>query len=253
MRTIAVTNQKGGSGKTTTAVNLAATLAELQHRVLLIDLDPQGSASAWMNRTNDARGLLDVFTGNVHLVDLVTDTDVPGVSLVPASPWLVSIERTMAGEVGAETVFRRALARLPPHWDYVLADCPPAVGFLGVAALAGCQDVLVPVEAHTMALAGLAALLHTVERVRDRLNDALVIRAILACRVDGRTNLAREVVERLRDRFGPLVLTAIIRENVRLAEAPSFHQPITTYAPASAGAEDYRAVARELHARLAKR
>lgn len=248
MRTIAVTNQKGGSGKTTTAVNLAAALGELRRRVLVLDLDPQGSASDWFGVTRDpsARGLLDVFTDNVHLADLVAGTDVAGVSVVPASAWLVSIEKQMAGEVGAETILRRAVRRLAADYDDLLMDCPPSLGFLSIAALVAADAVLVPVEARTMALAGLASLVQTVERVRERLNPALVLDALLPCRVDTRTNLSRDVVEQLRERFGPLVLKAVIRENVRLAEAPSFHQPITVYAPESAGGEDYRAAAREL-------
>jgi chromosome partitioning protein len=246
MRTIAVTNQKGGSGKTTTVVNLAAALAELRRRVLVIDLDPQASASAWFGQTITDRGVLEVFTENVHLAALVAKTDVPGVDVIPASPWLMSVEKATAGEVGAETIFRRALGKLPASWDDVLVDCPPSLGFLAVAALVGCREVLVPVEARVMALAGVAALVQTVERVRERLNPSLSIGAILACRVDTRTNLSRDVVEQLRQRFGSLMLQTVIRENVRLAEAPSFHQPITTYAGDSAGAEDYRAAAREL-------
>lgn len=252
MRTIAVTNQKGGSGKTTTVVNLAAALAELRRRVLVLDLDPQASASAWLGQTTTDRGLLDVFTDNVHLADLVSDTDVDGIDLIPASPWLLSVEKATAGEVGAETILRRALAKLPASWDDVLVDCPPSLGFLSVAALVGCRDVLVPVEARVMALAGVAALVQTVERVRERLNPALTMTAMLACRVDTRTNLSRDVVEQLRERFGPLMLHTVIRESVRLAEAPSFHQPITTYAGESAGAEDYRAAARELVRRWTK-
>lgn len=254
MRTIAVTNQKGGSGKTTTAVNLAAALGELRRRVLVIDLDPQASASDWFGVARDpaARGVLEVFTGNVHLADLVAHTDVPGVDLIPASAWLMGVEKATAGDVGIETLFRRALARLPATWDDVLIDCPPSLGFLAIAGLVGADDVLVPVEAHVMALSGLASLVQTVERVRERLNPALTISAILACRVDARTNLARDVLEQLRERFGPLVLQTVVRENVRLAEAPSFHQAITVYAPDSAGAEDYRAVARELVRRWQK-
>jgi len=134
----------------------------------------------------------------------------------------------------------------------VLVDCPPSLGFLSVAALVACQHVFVPVEAHVMALAGLAALTQTVERVRERLNPDLALSGILACRVDTRTNLAKDVVARLRERFGTLVFETVIRESVRLAEAPSFHQPITTYAPESAGADDHRAAARELVRRAKK-
>jgi chromosome partitioning protein len=139
------------------------------------------------------------------------------------------------------------LERLAPdRWDYVLIDCPPTLGILTVNALAAARELLVPVEAHVMALSGLAQLLHTVEVVRDRLNPELKVTGILACRVDSRTRHAREVVERLRDRSGNLVYRTVIRENVRLAECPSFGQPITQYDPKSAGAADYRALAQEI-------
>ncbi len=253
MRTVAVTNQKGGSGKTTTAVNVAAALAEAGERVLLIDLDSQASASVWCGIAPEAgpnRGLFDVFAGEkVHLVDLVHVSSIASLSVIPASPWLVNVEKAVAGDVGAETLLRRAVSRMPDQWDWVLMDCPPSLGFLSLSALVACHDVLVPVEAHTMALAGLAGLRQTIDRVQERLNPDLAILAILACRVDGRTNLSRDVVARLREWAGPLMLDTVIRESVRLAEAPSFHQPITSYAPSSSGAEDYRAAAAELLAR----
>lgn len=249
MRTIAIANQKGGSAKTTTAVNLAAALAERRLRVCLVDLDPQGSASSWLGVPPAAGwGLLDALEGhNVHVEDLAHDTAVADLSVLPASPWLATAEKTIAGEVGAETLLRAALARSPrARWDVLILDCPPSLGFLTVSALVACRELLIPVEAHVMALAGLASLLQTVERIRERLNPALDVSAILACRVDTRTNLARDVVARLREKFGPLVMHTVIRESVRLAEAPSFGQPITVYAPTSTGAEDYRAAAGEL-------
>jgi chromosome partitioning protein len=231
-------------------VNLAAALAERGQRVLLLDLDPQASASAWCGVSHEGRGLADVFGGDkVHVADLAHDTAIPHLAVVPASPWLMTVEKTIAGEVGAETLLRRAVTTLPPRWDWALIDCPPSLGFLSLSALVACADALVPVEAHTMALAGLAALRQTIDRVRERLNPELAILAILACRVDGRTNLSRDIVARLREWGGPLMLDTVIRENVRLAEAPSFHQPITVYAPSSSGAEDYRAAAAELLAR----
>ncbi len=249
LKTIAISNQKGGSGKTTTAVNLSTALAELGQRVLLLDLDPQASASAWLGVTTDGRGLVDVFTGNVRLAALVRNTHVPGLELVASSRWLTGIDKALANEVGAEMLLRSALARLPQRWDYLVVDCPPSLGLLSVAAFAAADSLLVPVETRVLALAGLASLLNTTDRVRDRLNPQLAVEGILACRFDARTNLSREVVSRLRGRFGDVVFNVQIRENVRLAEAPSFQQPITTYAPRSTGAEDYRLLARELLAR----
>ena len=210
------------------------------------DLDPQANASAWLGIRDGSHGLLDVFADNGNLPDLVRSTGVSGVSLIPASAWLAGADKAVAGEVGAETILRQAMHALPKHWDYVLVDSPPSLGFLTVAALCAVQEAFVPVEASTMALAGVASLLHTVERVRERLNPELEVSVILVCRVDRRTNLARDVVERLRERFGDLVLDTVIRENVRLREAWSFSQPITQYAPRSAGAADYRAAAAEL-------
>jgi chromosome partitioning protein len=247
MRTIAIANQKGGSGKTTTSVNLAAALGEQQRRVLLLDLDPQHSATAWLGLKNPGKGLYDLFTNQTSLADLVQETAAPGVSLAPSSAWLVGVERFLAGEVGAEHLLRRQVAALPGgRWDYLLIDCPPTLGILTVNALAAVHELLVPVEAHVMALAGLAQLLHTVEIVTDRLNPDLKVTGILACRMDARTRHAREVVEQLRERSGSLVYQTVIRENIRLAECPSFAQPITQYDPKSTGAADYRRLAQEI-------
>jgi len=247
MRTWAVTNQKGGSAKTTTAVNLSAALGEKGKRVLVLDLDPQASASSWLGVPDGGKGLLEAFTDKGNLLDLVRETSVPGVEVIPSSTWLLGVERAIAGEPGAETILRRAVEDLPRgRWDFLIVDCPPSLGFLAVSALVACREVLVPVEASTMALGGLASLLKTVHRVRDRLNPGLKVSAILVCRVDARTNLARDVVEHLRGHFGDLVLRSAVRENVRLRECWSFSKPITAYATGSHGAEDYRAVAGEL-------
>ncbi|MBW1990745.1 MAG: ParA family protein [Deltaproteobacteria bacterium] len=247
MRKFAIANQKGGSGKTTTAVNLAAALGEAGRRVLVVDLDPQHSATAWLGVRDTGRGLYDLFVGDGDLSRVITSTGVPGVDLAPSSPWMVGVERILVGEVGAEQILRRNLAKLPADtWDYVLVDCPPTLGLLTVNALAAVQEVLVPVEAHVMALTGLAHLLHTVEVVRERLNNDLRVSGILACRVDARTRHAREVVEQLREHNGELVYRTVIRENIRLAECPSFAQPITRYDSKSSGAADYRALAQEI-------
>ena len=247
MLTVAIINQKGGSGKTTTAVNLAAALAEKGKRVLVIDVDPQASASKWLGIRDGGKGLFTVFTENGNLSAFVANTAFTGIDVIPASTWLVGVERAMAGEVGAELVLRRAIRRLPQErWHYVLIDCPPSLGLLSISALAASDKVLVPVESHVMALDGLAALLQTVERVRERLGTETDLWAVLPCRVDMRKNLCKDVLSKLQEGFGSLVLKAVIRENVRIAECPSFFQPVTAYDSKSTGAADYRAVASEL-------
>ncbi len=248
MRAFAVVNQKGGSGKTTSAVNLAAALAEQERRVLLLDLDPQASATHWFRLEESGRGLLELLTGSDgSLTDLIRPTEISGVSLVPASPWLMAADRIMAGEEGAELQLSQHLEALEPDtWDYLMMDCPPNLGMVTVNALAATREVLIPVETHVLPLHGLAQLLETIEVVRERLNPELELSGILACRVDRRTRLAREIVEDLRERFGDLVYETVIRENVRLAECPSFGQPILQYARRSAGAEDFRALATEV-------
>lgn len=221
-------------------------MGEKDRRVLVVDLDPQASASAWLGVKDGGKGLLEVFTGESRLESLVVSTCADGVDLVPSSAWLANAEKALAGEPGAETVLRRAVTSLGNRWDFVFIDCPPALGLLTVSALTAADEVLVPLEASAMALAGLAGLTRTVELVADRLNPSLSIAAVLACRVDSRTNLSKDVVDSLRASLGEKVLKTVIRENVRLREAWSFAQPITVYDPRSAGAEDYRAAASEL-------
>src|SRR3990170_70633 len=243
MRTLAITNHKGGSAKTTTAVNLAAAFGELGLRVLVMDLDPQGSASAWLGVPRDDRSASDALFGRAALHVLARPTTAPGVDLVPASPGLVAADRRQETEIALGII--RAVERTPPRWDLLIVDCPPSQGYLAIAPLAVCHEVLVPVESHVLALAGLSSVIATMERVSQRLNPQLTLSAILACRVN-RTTHSREVVELLRRRHGHLVLTATVRENIRLAEAPSFQLPITRYAPGSTGAPDHRTVAAEL-------
>ena len=246
MRIIACVNQKGGSGKTTTAVNLAATLGERGKKVLLLDLDPQASATNWLGITDAGRGLLDAFAGQAELLDLVLPTPAPGVEIIGSSAWLLGVDKALAGEVAAETILRAKLRALPEKWDYILMDCAPTLGILTVSGLTAAREILIPVEAHVMALSGLAQLLNTVAVVRERLNPELEIAGILACRVDARTKHAIEIVDQLYERFGGLVYRTVIRENVRLAECPSFGEPITLYDTRSAGAQDYRALAEDV-------
>ncbi len=239
MDVIAVTNQKGGSGKTTTAVNVAASLAERGRRVLLVDLDPQASASRWLGADELDDRMLEVFEQDASLTELAASTSLDRVDLIPASPNL--IDTRVAHTVDSHHALRRALKGLHEYHE-VLLDCPPALGHIVISALAAADRALIPVAAHAMELDGLAAIYRTIHAVTRRINPQLE-RVVLACRVDGRTRLAREVVATLRARLPDDVLREVVRENVRLAEAPSHRQPITVYAPTSAGAEDYRAVA----------
>jgi chromosome partitioning protein len=248
LRILAVVSQKGGSGKTTTAVSLAGALASKRRRVLLVDLDPQASASTWFQVTETGRGLLDAFTNGRLLLDLVRPSTTDAVSLIPACSWLTGLDKLLASEVGAETLLRRRLDVLPPKmWDYVLIDTPPTLGILAVNALAAAREVLVPVEAHVLPLNGLVQILGTIDVVRERLNPELTLSGILACRVT-HTRHSKDVVASLRERFGTRVFETVIRENVRLAECPSFGVPITSYAADSPGAQDYLALADEVMA-----
>ncbi len=248
MQTVAILNQKGGSGKTTTAVNLAAALGELGRRVLLVDLDPQASATRWLGIDDVAGGLYEVLVQRAAIEPYIETTGVSGVDLVPARQDLAAAELEARRKPGAELVVRAALAKVPRRWDVVLLDCPPSLGLLTINALAAADEVLVPVEAHILALEGLADLLGTIDLVRESLNPGLHIGSVLACRVS-RTRHTRDVVTLLRQQFPDTMLECVVRESARLAEAPAFKQPILGYAPDSAGAEDYRAVAAEWLAR----
>ena len=243
MRTLAVINHKGGAGKTTTSVNLAAAMGESGLKVLLLDLDPQGSASDWVGAHDDSRGMFDVFVGSVELSTLAQRTIVPGLDIIPASPWLVTAERTLLGDLAAS--FVRAVNRLPSDWDVVVADCPPSIAFLSVAALAAFREVLIPVETHAIALPGVASLVREMDQIRATLNPGLGAPRILAGRVN-RTVHSREVLAELRETYGDLVMHATVRDSVRLAEAAGMRLPITLFAHDSMAANDFRAVAAEV-------
>jgi len=246
MRTIAIVNQKGGSGKTTTAVNLAATLAEANKKVLLIDLDPQGSASLWYGFKDKGKGLFDVLTQDTKLEDVIEKTSLRDLHIVSSSPLLAGVEKTLATEVAAETILKFKISVMENQWDYLLFDCPPTLGILSLNALTAAGEVLIPVEAHVMALHGLVQLLKTINLVKQKLNPTLKITGILPCRVDFRTKHSQEVLNQLKNRFNGQICQSIIRENIRLAEAPLHLKPITVYDSYCNGTHDYRKLAQEI-------
>jgi chromosome partitioning protein len=254
VKTIAIANHKGGTCKTTTAVSLAAALVELGHRVVLIDLDPQASATKWLGHAPDGTGLIDVLTDGASLDSVIVPTAVDGLELVPAAKALGggAADRQLPGEPGIQTALRDAIAKMTPR-DFVLLDCPPNLGIIVVIALTAANDIIVPVAVGSQELAGLADLVHTFDRVRQRLNPRLRIAGVLTCRVDVRgrntSRIAAEVVAVLRKHFPAEALATVIHESTRFKEAPSHHLPINQFDEGGRGAQDYLAVARELFAR----
>jgi chromosome partitioning protein len=247
MRRIALSNNKGGSGKTTTTVNLAAAFAERGLRVLVVDLDPQGSSTEWLGGGEASIGLVEFSAGGVPLSRLVVRSTAAGVDLIPASPSLVPSGETDRNETGYAIV--RGFVRLPDYWDLILVDTPPTMDYLSLAPLVACDRVVIPVEPHALGLTGVASVIGSIDRARERINGRLELLGIVACRVDATTH-TREIVGQLRSRFGEAVLEHVAREAVQIAEAPAARLPITQYAPKSRVAGDYRAIAAELLERL---
>ncbi len=247
MRTITLSNNKGGSAKTTTTVSLAGAFAELGLRVLVIDLDPQGSATLWLGGHESPVGLVEFSRGGIRVAEVVQTSTARGVDLIPAGPSLVPSGESSLNDTGMAIV--RGFARLPDYWDLILVDTPPTVGHLSLAPLVATDHVIVPVEAHALALPGVASVVDSIRRARAQVNRRIELLAILACRVNSTVH-AREVLAQLRASFGTAVLEQTIRETIRLAEAPALRMPITQYAPWSPAAQDYRAVASELLDRM---
>ncbi len=247
MRTITLSNNKGGSAKTTTTVSLAGAFAESGLRVLVIDLDPQGSATLWLGGHESSVGLVEFSRGGIRVAEVVQTSTARGVDLIPAGPSLVPSGESSLNDTGMAIV--RGFARLPDYWDLILVDTPPTVGHLSLAPLVATDHVLIPVEAHALALPGVASVVDSIRRARAQVNRRIELLAILACRVNSTVH-AREVLAQLRASFGAAVLEQTIRETIRLAEAPALRMPITQYAPWSPAAQDYRAVAAELLDRM---
>jgi chromosome partitioning protein len=247
-KVVAMCNQKGGVGKTTSTINLGAALAEYGRRVLLVDMDPQGALSAGLGVPHyeleqTVHNLL--VEPRVSIDDVLLHTRVPHMDLVPSNIDLSAAEIQLVNEVGREQTLARALHPVLDRYDYVLIDCQPSLGLLTVNGLACADGVVIPTECEFFSLRGLALLTDTVDKVRDRLNPKLEISGILLTRYDPRTVNAREVMARVVERFGDLVFDTVIARTVRFPETTVAGEPITTWAPKSAGADAYRALARE--------
>jgi len=259
MRSIAIMNQKGGVGKTTTAVNLSAALAAGGQRVCLIDLDPQAHATLHLGLApaRDTKSVYDVLTDDARLADVMQQVD-DNLFVVGSHIDLAAAEVELAGVVGREVILRDKLSELAEPFDYVLIDCPPSLGILTLNALAAVEEVLLPLQPHFLALHGLSKLLQTIDLVAKRLNGQLRLTGIVYCMYESGTRLAAEVIHDVDEFFGSVrqphtpwtdaqTFQTRIRRNIRLAEAPSFGQSIFGYAADSAGAADYFQLARELH------
>jgi chromosome partitioning protein len=245
---IAVVNQKGGVGKTTTAINLGAALAAYEHRTLLIDLDPQGNCTAGLGCDVRSGTSYEVLTGERALADVIRATEFPHLELVPSTPDLAGAEVELVGMVGREFRLREALDG-HASGRFVIIDCPPSLGLLTVNALAAADALLVPIQCEYYAMEGVSKLMTTVDEVRRFLNPSLAIDGILLTMYDDRTNLAQQVAQEVRSVFGDLVFETIVPRNVRLAEAPSFGRPIHAYDLRSKGAQAYLQLGREYLAR----
>jgi chromosome partitioning protein len=245
---IAIVNQKGGVGKTTTTVNLSAFLANKGKKVLLIDSDPQGNATSGfgIEKNKVEYTTYDVLINNMHLRDIIVDSGRPHLSICPANINLAGAEVELVSVVSRETCLQRAIQEIRSGYDFVLIDCPPSLGLLTINALTAADSVLVPIQGEYYALEGLTQLMETVSLVKRSLNPRLNVFGVVVTMFDARTQLSHQVAAEVRKYFGEKVFRTIIPRNVRLSEAPSFGKSIIEYDPKSKGAESYDALAREV-------
>ncbi|WP_054025766.1 ParA family protein [Bacillus sp. FJAT-28004] len=245
---IAIANQKGGVGKTTTSVNLAACLASLGKKVLLVDIDPQGNTTSGLgiNKGDVTNCIYDVLINEVHPKDAMCETSVPGLKIIPATIQLAGAEIELVPTISRELRLKKSLHMVKDDFDYVLIDCPPSLGILTINSLTAADSVLIPIQCEYYALEGLSQLLNTVRLVQKHLNTSLQIEGVLLTMLDARTNLGIQVIEEVKKYFQQKVYQTIIPRNVRLSEAPSHGQAIITYDPRSKGAEVYLELAKEV-------
>lgn len=247
-RVLAVVNQKGGVGKTTTAINLSAALAFEGLSCLLLDIDPQANSTAGLGfpRDENRMSTYDVLVGQTRIADASLATEVPLLKLVPSSKDLVGATVELIRQDNRAQKLLSALEPIREKYDFILLDCPPSLDLLTLNALVAADGLLIPMQAEYFALEGVSELMHTLERVRENLNPDLVVEGVLLTMFDERTNLAQQVSANLREHFKELVFTTTIPRNIKLAEAPSYGRPVALYDPRSRGAESYRELALEL-------
>ena len=247
-RIIAIANQKGGVGKTTTSVNLSACLAYLGKKVLLVDIDPQGNASSGVgvNKGEVQQCIYDVLIDDVHVKEVILETKVENLHIVPATISLAGAEIELVSTISREVRLKRALQEVQDLYDYIVIDCPPSLGLLTINSLTASDAIIIPVQCEFYALEGLSQLLSTIRLVQKHLNKNLAIDGVLLTMFDARTNLGIQVIEEVKKYFQDKVYKTIIPRNVRLSEAPSHGEPIIIYDPKSRGAEVYLELAKEV-------